>query len=104
MGTVPFERDEKETLQTLIPLLTLILEDTVVSSTQYQVPFDVTWHSLPYGYDGGRNYSHTDVLTVSTADLDISISYTTSNPLTPDTNLQVQEQIFANITITFIEV
>lgn len=104
LGSVPYDQDEKEAEDALETILVLTLESQVHSDTEYEVPFDVIWHSLPYGYDGGRNYSYSGVLTLSTYDLRIEFSHVTSNPLTPGAILQVQEQILANITVTFPEV
>lgn len=103
-GSVPYDEDEKEAEDTLETILVLTLENDVQSSTQYEVPFDAVWHSLPYGYEGGRSYSHSGVLALSTYDLRIALSHMTSNPLTPGLNLQAQEQIVANVTVTFPEV
>lgn len=103
-GSVPYDRDEKVVEDTLETVLVLILQDTVQSDTQYQVSFDVVWHSLPYDYEGGRNYSYSGVLVLSTRDVLVSVTHTTSNPLTLGTLLQVQEQIFSNITVTLPEV
>ena len=103
-GFVPYDRDEKEAEETLEPIMRLILQDMVQEDTEYQVLFDVVWHSLPYDYEGGRAYSHSGVLVLSTLDFRSSLSFITSNPFTPGTLVQAQEQIFVNITVTFPEV
>lgn len=103
-GAVLFGLDEKKATDSLTPALTLIFTNNVHSRMQYNVVFDVEWHSLPYGHEGGRAYSHQGIIVFSIDDLTILMSFLTSDPLTPGSNLQVQEQIFANVTITFPEV
>ena len=103
-GYVLFDLEEKRVGDLLVPILILILTNEVQSLEVYEVHFEVEWHSLPAGYKGGRRYTHSGVIPYSIADLVIEISQVTSDILTPNQNLQVQERIFANITVTFPEV
>ena len=103
-GFVPYAQDEKRADDTFNTELVLVLENAVQSNTEYQVPFEVVWHSLPYDYEGGRSYSASGVMAFSTANMQMQITYETSNPLTPDNNLQTQENISVYVTVTFPEV
>ena len=103
-GIVPFDLDEKQAGDLIIPDLTLILTNEVRSLSQYEVPFAAVWHSLPYGYEGGRGYNHSGVITYNIKTLQIRIAEETSDVLTPDQDVQVQEEIYANVTVTFSEV
>ena len=103
-GSIPFDFDEKRVEAALIPIIFLIFTNQVRSLEVYEVYFEAEWYSLPRGYDGGRVYHHSGVIPYSIADLTFEIVQTTSNLLTPNQNLQVQEQIFANVTVTFPEV
>jgi hypothetical protein len=103
-GSVAYGQDEKAVNDDLETRLLLIFQDTVLPDGEYQVPFDAMWHSLPYSYEGGRDYSHSGLLLVSTKNFQVSLSHVTSNPLTEGKFLQVQEQVFANITVRFPEV
>ena len=104
IGTVSFDADEVMTEVFAVTLLNLLLVEIVRTDAEYEVPFTVVWDSLPFGLDGGRVYSLNGVLVFSTAKEEVSLSYITSNPLTPGTDLQIQEQVSANITVIFREV
>lgn len=104
MGTVSFDADEILTGVLAVTLLNLILVDTVRTDTRHEVPFTVQWNSLPFDLVGGREYSLNGIVVFSTAKGEALITYVTSNPLTPGTDLQIQEQVSANITFIFREV
>ena len=101
---VTYRLDEKEVDETVSKVLGLFLTNNVQSRLEYIVPFTAEWHSLPPGYEGGRSYEDAGELTVSISDLVIALSYSTSNPLTPGDDLQFQEQVSLNVTVTFSEV
>lgn len=103
-GSVPFPVDEKEALVTILPILLLILTDEVMYRATYTVRFEVEWHSLPYGYPGGRAYSDTGTITYRIKDIQMAIADATSNVLTLNRDLQLQEIVFCNVTVTFPEV
>lgn len=103
-GVVPFDLDEKLARVLIIPDLTLILTNEVMSLSQYEVQFDVVWHSLPYGHEGGREYSHKGVIRYNIKTLQVEIVQRTSDVFTPNQNLQVQEKVYAIVTVTFVEV
>lgn len=104
MGMVPYRLDEKEVDDSVRTLLGLILTNNVESRAVYSVPFTAVWHSLPYDYEGGRAYNDAGQISFTIADLQLGITFSTSNPLTPNDELQFQEQASINITITFPEV
>ena len=124
IGTVLFDRNELEASTLIEATVKLILRNGVRSGERYEINFEAEWNSLPYGYVGGRSYnsigkitiyipvgyireiaySHSGTITAPINDTDISLSYFTSNPLTPDLDLQVQEVISINVTIFFPEV
>ncbi len=104
IGVVPFDLDEKQASDLIIPILSLILTNEVRSLSRYQVPFEAVWHSLPYGYEGGREYIDSGIITYDIKVLQIAIAEKTSDALTPDKDLQVQEKLFANVTVTLVEV
>lgn len=104
MGMVPYRLDEKGVDDSVLTLLGLTLTNNVVSRSDYTVYFTAVWHSLPPGYEGGRSYSDDGEIQFTIDDLQIGMTFTTSNPLTPDDDLQFQEQVSVNITITFPEV
>ena len=104
MGTVVLPVDEKEALITIIPIIFLLLTDEVVYRETYTVPFEAVWHSLPYGHTGGRSYSHMGTITYSIRNLEIDMVQTTSNVRTLNLDLQLQEIVFCNVTVTFPEV
>lgn len=102
--TVLFDLDEKDAQDSITTLVRLILTNSIRFRTVYEVSFEVDWHSLPYSFEGGRSYHHSGVIPFSTDDLQISIEYITSNSLTPNASLQLQEYVFANVTVIFPEV
>ena len=104
MGMVPYRLDEKEVDDSVRTLLGLILTNNVKSRAVYMVPFTAVWHSLPYDYEGGRAYSDDGQISFTIADLQLGTTFSTSNPLTPDDEVQFQEQVSINVTITFPEV
>ena len=104
MGMVLFDLDEKTADISVIPKLYMNLTNEVRQSLQYEVTFEGVYHNLPYGLEGGRNYSYSGTIRYNIKTIQLEIDHTTSNVLTPGQNLQVQEKIFANVTVTFIEV
>lgn len=103
-GSVPFFLEEKRVEASLTPNLTLSLTNEVRSLAVHEVCFEAEWYSLPHSHEEVRVYHHSGAIPYTITDLKINIIETTSNVLTPDQNLQVQEQIFANITVSFPEV
>lgn len=103
-GSVPFPVDEKEALATIIPICSLMLTNEVVYRATYTVIFEVVWHSLPYGHPGGRTYSHMGTITYQIKTIQMALTCDTSNPITLNRDLQLQEIVFCNTTITFPEV
>ncbi len=103
-GTVAFYLDEFLPGDAVTGTLVLILTNNIRTSQEYEVPFTVDWNSLPFGYSGGRTYNYSGILTVPIPVVSIRLSYITSNILTPDPEVQVQEEILANITVVFPEV
>lgn len=103
-GCVPFPIDEKEALVTIIPFASLILTDKVVYRNTYTIHYEVEWHSLPYGHVGGRSYSNMGTITYEIRNIELAIVAVTSNIYTLNRDLQLQEIIFCNVTVTLPEV
>lgn len=103
-GTVTLYLEEMQASNFLTTVASLRLTNEVVSGATYEVPFRVSWNSLPSSLEGGRPYDHMQTFLVPVTNLDIVISYFTSDPLTPDKDLQVQEEVFLNVTVHFSEV
>lgn len=103
-GNVILPVDEKEVLATIIPTIFLLLTNEVVYRETYTVPFEVVWHSLPYGHTGGRLYSDMGTITYRIRSLDVDMVQATSNVRTLNLDLQLQEIVFCNVTVTFPEV
>ena len=104
MGIVPFNLNEKGVLDTIEPIIYLKLTDEVRHLSPKIVSYEVRWNSLPFGYDGGREYNYSNSCTYNTRGLQLQLAALTSDILTPGLNLQVQEKVFANATVTFPEV
>jgi hypothetical protein len=104
MGTVILPVDEKEPLATIIPIIFLLLTDEVVYRETYAVSFEAVWHSLPYGHTGGRSYSSMGTITYQIRNLEIDMVQETSDVRTLNLDLQLQEIVFCNVTVTFPEV
>ena len=103
-GSVPLSVDEKEASVTVLPILLPFLTNEVVYRETYTVSFAVEWHSLPYDLPGGRTYTHTGTITYRIGDILMGMVEATSDVRTLNRDLQLQEIVFCNVTVTFPEV
>jgi len=104
-GTVVFSTDVLPPNITLQTTITFKLTNNVYSRETYSVDHVLDWHNLPYHFTSeGRYYSTNGSQEVNIADAFFTSSYITSNEDTLGSDLQLQEHVFVNLTVTLPEV
>lgn len=103
-GTVVFQTDSLASRQVFVAFVILMVTNSVENAQSYIVPHYLDWHNLPYGLEGGRNYSASGEQTIPIKSFQLSMVYTTSDENTPGNIIQLQEYISVNVSVTLPEV
>ncbi len=104
-GTVIYSANVLQASDTLEVTTVFKLTQIVVNSQNYTIDHLLDWHNLPYELQAeGRYYNTCSSQEIQIAGSQLSLSYTTSNVDTLTSDLQLQEFVFFNVTVTPPEV
>ncbi len=104
-GTVVFSTDELQANDNLEVTTIFKLTQSVVNSQNYTIDHVLDWHNLPYELPAEGRYYNTSgkqILLIEKSQL--FLSYVTSNEDTLTSDLQLQEFVYLNVTVTPPEV
>jgi hypothetical protein len=102
-GIVVFRTDSLASRQVFVPVLTLTVKNNVENAQSYTVPHYLEWYNLPYGLEGGRNYSASGEQIIPIKSFQLSMEYSTFDENTPGNMVQLQEYISVNVSVTIPE-
>ena len=102
-GTIVFRTDSLASREVFVAVLILIVKNNVENAQRYSVPHYLDWHNLPYGLEGGRNYSASGEQIIPIKTFQLSMVYSTSDENTPGNMVQLQEYINVNVSVTIPE-
>ena len=104
-GTVVFSTDELQANDNLEVTIIFKLTQNVVNSQNYTIDHVLDWRNLPYELPAEGRYYNTSgkqILLIEKSQL--FLSYVTSNEDTLTSDLQLQEFVYLNVTVTPPEV
>ena len=102
-GTVVFRTDSLASREVFVAVLILTVTNNVENAQSYIIPHYLDWHNLPYGLEGGRNYSTSGEQVIPIKIFQLSMIYSTSDENTPGNVVQLQEYLNVNVSVTIPE-
>ena len=102
-GTIVFRTDSLASREVFVAVLILTVKNNVENAQRYSVPHYLDWHNLPYGLEGGRNYSASGKQIIPIKTFQLSMVYSTSDENTPGNMVQLQEYINVNVSVAIPE-